>query len=50
MREVAHLLTLLLLKDVPSVGTFDWTRDFNWKPGVRKHGEKPTDPVEYGWK
>ncbi|EDQ87218.1 uncharacterized protein MONBRDRAFT_27397 [Monosiga brevicollis MX1] len=33
-------------QDVPAVGTFDWTMDFNWKAGVRRAGADATDPVD----
>ncbi|EGD80236.1 polypeptide N-acetylgalactosaminyltransferase 13 [Salpingoeca rosetta] len=32
--------------NIPSVGTFDWTLDFNWKSGVLRPGQKLTDPID----
>eukprot|EP00730_Choanoeca_flexa_P018539 TRINITY_DN9018_c0_g1_i3.p1 TRINITY_DN9018_c0_g1~~TRINITY_DN9018_c0_g1_i3.p1 ORF type:complete len:626 (+),score=92.25 TRINITY_DN9018_c0_g1_i3:57-1934(+) len=33
-------------QDIPAVGTFDWTMDFNWKAGVLKPGQKHSDPID----
>eukprot|EP01147_Barroeca_monosierra_P000714 gene714-7887_t len=31
---------------IPAVGTFDWSLDFNWKPGKLRPGQAITDPID----